>query len=158
MVVVSIVLLSVCYGTCHRFAMRLPSLCRPNCPRIASLVANLLASIQLPLDALVEPVAVADLEEPADAFPHAFPFPRLRSADAGKLPVIINQRPALAPIGEDQQQVGSMLSGSQMHGVGEVVADIDWHPRIRPRARHAGPSILQGSCPALIDCSGSKPF
>jgi hypothetical protein len=135
--VVSIVLLSVCHGICYAVAMGVPSFCRTNRTSSATLGAYLLASLKLLLDALVTPHAITNLEEPADALTDAFPVLGLHAADAGKLLIVIDQRLPDPPIREDQEQVRAMLSGGQMHGVGEVVAYVNRHPCVWSRAAHA---------------------
>lgn len=133
----SIGLRCVCYWLCHAFAMRLPSLCRPVCSRLASLVLQRLPLGQLGFDPLVTPHPAINDEEPRQRWPEVAPLLGACPADTGQRPVIVGQGLTVAPIGEYQQQVSAMLQRVQVHGVSEVIADVDRHPCIGARAAHA---------------------
>jgi hypothetical protein len=58
--------------------------------------------------------------------------------------IIVGQG-AAAPQMKEQQEIGAMLFCTQMHGVGEIVANEDRHPDVGlPRAQSLGKVVL---CP-----------
>jgi hypothetical protein len=89
-------------------------------------------------DSLVPPPF---FEERTDCRTRRAPLSLRHPSDAGEALIVVGQAAGL-PIVHDQMQVGATLRRGQVHGVGEVVSDIEGHPGAR---RHPAVPLLSRS-------------
>ena len=97
------------------------------------------------------PKPVVNLEEFRQHRPGLAPGCAGKPGDLRQRPVIVVQTPT-APQMEQQQEIGPMLFCTQVHGVGQIVANEDRHPYVGlAHAQSLGMVVL---CPwRLIDSS-----
>lgn len=90
-------------------------------------------------------VAPAIIEQTGEGVPTLRPFVGRHAADSSQLLVVIWQAVSL-PVMHDEEHVRAMLRRAQMAGVGEVVGDVEGHPRAahssRPQPRRAANATL----------------
>ncbi len=76
------------------------------------------------------PLFILDLEELRQHWPCVAPGARVEPGDLSQHSVIVGEGSA-APEVKNQQEVGAVLFGGEVHGIGEVIADINRHPEVR---------------------------
>lgn len=76
----------------------------------------------------------SSIEETGEHITALRPF-RFRQAGYARNQTLIFRKAALLPVPHDQQQIGAMLQCCEVARVGEIVVNVEWHPR-RAHLRH----------------------
>ena len=93
---------------------------------------------------LVDPSVLPPVAE--EGFEHApvpLPLARRHAGDAGERLVIVGQ-PARLPVMHDEVQVRPALRRVEMRRLGEIVRDVERHPRFAHAATLRSPRMMKG--------------
>lgn len=83
---------------------------------------------ELDIDPLVAQAVAGIGEVGQNVRPIVLPLGHMHASDASELALVLGQGAAIEPALQEQQDVGTMLNGGQMGGVGEVVSRVKRHP------------------------------